>query len=311
MNHYADADVALAAKISEWLTKQGKSRAWMREKTRISSTTISQVLGGKYPSAPSQFLADMATAIEIEESRASGGTPGYVQGTVHKLVNVVADRTRKHANFGVVAGRVGVGKTRTLVEYQRVKAQTLLLLSSPKMTAGVMLNELLRQLGCVVPTGLDNKFQEVVRAVRGTNYLLMVDEAENVSAPALEYLRRIRDMASVGVLLVGTEKLHGLLNHRFGQFDQIRSRVAMWPKTIECIPRDDADDMAREALADMGEVSDEVLDALWAYATGSARVLMEGLVPGLRDFGRGKQLTAAVVDQVAERVLSIGKGGRR
>jgi DNA transposition AAA+ family ATPase len=134
--------------------------------------------------------------------------------------------------------------------------------------------------------------------------LILVDEAENLSAQSLHYLRRIRDKASVGVVLAGTEKLQALIKPEHGQFDQIRSRVAMWPATIEAITRDDADDITRDALRDVPEVPDEVLEALWAYCKGSARVLTESLIPALRDYGIGRHaLSAALVDKIARDVL--------
>lgn len=307
---YTEADQAQIEYIVKWLEKHGKPRNWLSKKAGIPSGTLSQILTGKYPSPPSAQLATCVDVLETEESRMADGPAGYVKGSVHKLVNIVCDRTRKHANFGVVTGFVGVGKTRTLKEYRSAKSLTLLVEANPNMTPGVLMTELLEQLGTTVPPGLDRKMREVVRAVAGTNYLLVVDEAEKLSGAALEYLRRIRDKAGVGVVLCGTEKLTALLKPEHGHFDQIRSRVAMWPQTIESITRDDADDMARAALADLaGDPADEVLDALWAYCKGSARVLNESLMPALRDYGpaMGKTLTPGLVDQVAAKVLFMAK----
>jgi DNA transposition AAA+ family ATPase len=225
---------------------------------------------------------------------------------VHRLMEVVFDRTRKHQNFGAVTGYVGVGKTSFCKEYQASHPLTLFVEANPNMTPGVMLTELLEQLNVAVPVGLDKKFREVCRVVGGTNYLLVADEAERLSSAALEYLRRIRDKAGVGVVLVGTEKLTQLIKKNHGQFDQIRSRVGMWPSTIECITRDDGDEMVRSALTEAstaGELLDEVLDALWAYSAGSARVLMEALVPAVRDFANGKTLTGRLIDSIAQKVL--------
>ena len=305
---YTDADNTQVEHVCRWLDKYGKPRSWLSKKTGIPSATMSQILSGKYPSSPSKQLAACVQAIEVEEARMADGPAGYVKGSVHKLVNVVCDRTRKHANIGVVTGFVGVGKTRTLKEYCAAKSLTLLVEASPRMTPGVLLTVLLEQLGTTVPPGLDRKVREVVRVIGGTNYLLLVDEAEKLSAAALEYLRRIRDVARVGVVLVGTEKLTALIKPLHGQFDQIRSRVAMWPQTIEAITRDDADDMARAALADTGhEISDDVLDTLWAYCAGSARVLNESLIPAIKDYAAGKQLTAGLVEQIASKVLFMVK----
>jgi DNA transposition AAA+ family ATPase len=303
-------------KISRWLETQqaagrNMSQGILARKAAISGTTVSQVLKGKYPSDVTAHLDKLLEVIEVEDERAADGTPGYVKGSVHKLMWVVADRTRKHRSFGVVTGFVGVGKTRTCEEYKKAKSGTLLVPSSPQMTPGVLLAKMLEQLGVSAPRGgLDVKFEEVVRLLKGTNHLIIVDEAENCSSLALHYLRRVRDMAEVGIVLVGTEKLHALIAPQRGQFDQIRSRVAMWPKTIESISRDDADDIAREALREaFGDVPDDVLDVLWQYAKGSARVLAEALVSSIKDYApRGQALTTKVVDHVASKVLNMQKG---
>lgn len=309
--HYAAQDLEKVRSVEQWLRENGQSRSWLARKLRTSSSTISQVLNSKYPSPPTALLDQMLATLQVEAARHADGTPGYVEGSVHKLAFVVCDRTRKHANFGVMTGHVGVGKTRSLREYAQRQPQTILIEANPQMTPGSLLIELLEKLGVPLPHGLDKKFQTIVKALAGTNYLLLVDEAENMSGQALHYLRRIRDKANVGVVLCGTPKLHALIKPEHGQFDQIRSRVSMWPATVQGITRDDADDMAREALRDApvaegasAEVPDEVLDALWAYGAGSARVLVESLVPALRDYGYGRQaLSGALVDKIATKVL--------
>lgn len=301
---YTPQDLEKVESIKRWLDANGKSRAWLGKKSTIPSGTLSQILGGKYVSSPTRQLNQVLSVLETETERLKDGTPGYVKGSVHKLLQVVFDRTRKHQNFGVITGYVGVGKTRCAMEYGAAHPMTLIIESSPNMTPGVLLTELLEKLNNAVPPGLDRKFRELVRVLRGTNYLLIVDEAERLSSSALEYLRRLRDMAQVGVTLMGTEKLTGLIKPQHGQFDQIRSRVGMWPKTIEGITRDDADDMVRTALVDVGEPADDVLDALWAYCDGSARVLNENLLPALRDYGIGtKPLSAELVHAIAQKVL--------
>jgi DNA transposition AAA+ family ATPase len=208
----------------------------------------------------------------------------------------------------VVTGYVGVGKSRCCREYRETHPMTLLVEVSPNMTPGVLMTTLLEQLNNAVPAGLDRKFRELVRVLKGTNYLVIADEAEKMSGSALEHLRRLRDMAQIGVTLVGTEKLTNLIKPQHGQFDQIRSRVGMWPKTIERISRDDADDMARMALVDAGDLSNEVLETLWAYADGSARVLNENLIPAIKDYGMGKlPLSRPLIEAIAAKVLFMSK----
>ncbi len=305
---YTADDLNTVGVINDFLRLNDLSRSWLGKKTRISAGTVSQVLNTKYPAPPTEYLRQMMEVIRVESERMASGTPGYIEGAVHKLVFVVCDRTRKHANFGVVCGFVGVGKTRTLHEYAERKPQTMLVEANPQMTAGSLMLKLLERLNVPAPSGMDRRFDALAGALTGTNYLVIVDEAENLNSQALHYLRRLRDIARIGVVLSGTEKLAALIKPEHGQFDQIRSRVSMWPETIKGIDRDDADDMARMALGDMGDPSDEVLDALWSYGAGSARVLMESLVPALRDYARRDQpLTAKMVDAVASKVLFLTK----
>lgn len=309
---YTPQDLDKVRTITAWLREHDQSRAWLGKKTRISGSTISQVLNAKYASSPSAYLAQMLAVLQLESERLADGTPGYVEGSVHKLVFVVCDRTRKHRSMGALVGHVGVGKTRSLREHQTRRPQTLMVESNPQMTPGTLLVELLEQLGLAVPPGLDRKFQALVGALQGTNYLLLVDEAETINGVALHYLRRLHDKAGVGVVLAGTTRLIELIKPEHGQFEQIRSRISMWPATIKTITRDDMDDMARSALTGDGvdEVPDEVLDALWDYCAGSARVLMRDLVPALRDYGLGKlPLSAKLVDSIASKVLFLHRSG--
>ena len=306
---FTPQDATKVEAIKRWLDEHKKSRSWLAKKAKIPGGTLSQILSGKYISSPTRQLNQMGEVLNVEAEKIKEGTPGYVRGSVHRLMSVVLDRTRLHQNFGVVTAYVGVGKTRFCKEYRDTNSMTLLVEVSPNMTPGVLMTELLEQLNNAVPAGLDRKFRELVRVLRGTNYLIVADEAEKMSGSALEYLRRTRDMAEVGVVLVGTEKLTSLIKPQHGQFDQVRSRVGMWPITIHRISRDDADDMARFALEDAGELSDEVLDTLWAYGDGSARVLNENLVPAIRDFAIKKghlPLTGKLIEKIAATVLFMG-----
>lgn len=308
MPAYTPQDVTKIETVKKWLDDRKKSRAWLSKKADIPSGTLSQILSGKYVSSPTRQLNQMLSVLDVEADRLKDGTPGYVKGSVHKLMGVVCDRTRKHQNFGVITGYVGVGKSRFCAEYRETNPMTLLVEVSPNMTPGVLMTELLEQLNNAVPVGLDRKFRELVRVLKGTNYLVVADEAEKMSSSALEHLRRLRDMAMVGVVLVGTEKLTSLIKPQHGQFDQVRSRVGMWPETIQRISRDDADDMIRAALAEAGELTDDVLDTLWAYCDGSARVLNENLIPAVKDYGMGNlPLSSRMIEKIAASVLFMVK----
>lgn len=301
---YTPQDNENIRRIKKWLGDHAESNAWLGRKANIPNGTLSQILSGKYVSSPTKQIDTMLSVLLTEDSRRQDGTPGYVKGALYALTETVCDRTRKHRSMGAISGYVGVGKTSAGLEYQAARPLTLLVEANPNMTPGVLMNELLAQLNLAAPSGLDRKFNDVVAGVRGTNYLIVADEAERLSSGALEYLRRISDKGNVGVVLMGTEKLTALLKRDHGRFDQVRSRIVMWPKTIEAIPRNDADNIARDALQEAGDLTDDVLDALWAYCGGSARLLKQAFVTAIKDYGFCKPgLSGKMIDEVARKVL--------
>lgn len=172
------------------------------------------------------------------------------------------------------------------------------------MTAGVMLEELLKVIGAPCPKSLDKKFAAIIDSLKDSTRLLIIDEAETMLPQCLHYLRRVRDKANVGIVLAGTERLVHLVKPVHGQFDQIRSRVGFWPAAIQRAEREDIDAIAQAALVDQGEIDAETLEAIWHYTRGSVRMLVENLIPALRDYGLIKYaLSAEVVDQIAVKVL--------
>ena len=303
---YDDADRTSVAEILAWLEASSQTQSYLARLARLSTTTISQLLAGKYPTDPAKHLAAILAAIRTVSDRASVSSVPYVETALYRMLEMTADRARKYGNFGVLTGYVGVGKTAAIKHYQASHEHTVLIEANPNMTAGVLLRDLLAALAAPEHRSLDGKFANVVEAVRGTTKLIVIDEAETLLPQCLHYLRRIRDKAGIGVVLVGTEKLLSLLRVEHGQFDQIRSRVGFWPAPVKCASRADADAIAQAALSDQGELADEVLIALWAYCQGSVRMLVENFIPALRDYGLGKApLSANLIDAVAEQVLFL------
>lgn len=151
---------------------------------------------------------------------------------------------------------------------------------------------------------IDDKFRAVIDALRNTDSLLIIDEAETLTAHQLHTLRRIRDLANVGIVLCGTEYLTGLIKPLHGQFDQIRSRTGFWPETVKAITEADAAALIQSGFG-IEEVPDDVVTRLFAYSKGSARMLVEGLIAAVQQFRKGNPLTVKLIDAVANQALCL------
>jgi len=321
---YTKDDIANVEKIIDWINEgqdhepgfqNQRSQTKLCRAANINHSTLNDILRGKYPSPPSKFLQKALDAIRMQDLRDAEGVTDcpFVETTVYRTVVAACKRAHLRRNFSVVAAFVGTGKTRSLKRYAATQSNVYLLEATPDMNASVLMNELVRLTGAVVHKSNNHtsgtkaeKTDAVIRALKDTDSLLIVDEAETVSPTTLEYVRRISDKANIGVVLAGTEKLKPLLQDPRGRFGQISSRTGFWPKAIKGIDFDDAVALSQAALND-DNISVENMDALWQMCDGSARVLVSSLIPGIKDYGlkKGKKLTPELIFKVGQELLGF------
>jgi hypothetical protein len=149
----------------------------------------------------------------------------------------------------------------------------------------------------------------IIRTLKGTDKLLILDEADKVSTQTLEYVRRISDICKIGVVLSGTELLQPMIKDPRGRFGQISSRVLFWPPVMKNISEKDAHKIVGAALDGEAELTPEIHKAFFDMCDGSARVLARSLVTGVRDYGirKGHDLTPELIYRVGEELLGFKK----
>ena len=303
-DHYTAADVESIVRITEWMKAQSYTQAALARLARISASSLNQILKGVYATPPGKLLAQVAQAIKhADEAAGTDVTP--VETSVFKLAHTACGMARRYRNFAVFTGFVGTGKTFAIKRYVASHPNTHLIEATPTMTPQSLVKLLARVVAGFDGKGsIDDKFRAVVDALKDTDSLLIVDEAETLTPHQLHTLRRVRDLANVGIVLCGTEHLSGLIKPLHGQFDQIRSRTGFWPESVRGITLDDAAALTQSGFG-KEEVPDAVVARLFAYSKGSARMLVEGLIAGVREFRRGQALDVRLVDAVAKQALCL------
>lgn len=308
---YNDTDRQSVGMIITWLNDHKRSLTWISTAAHVNRSTLSTVLKGGYPSPPGKILKKVAATIHNITERDKVSDIPFIESSVTAMVWTACRRARQQRSFSVISAEVGTGKTRSLQEYARANPNTYLIQSDPLMSPTILMDELVEALG--IPQGRgyrskEKKFRLVVEELKGSDVLLILDEAETVSDFTLHYLRRIRDKSEIGIVLAGTPKLDRKIAPIGGQFDQIRSRVMFWPKPIRSATREDIFAVAQAAFEDVCELDDATLKALWHHCQGSMRMLTEGLIPAIRDYGLKKHpMSADLVHAVARDVLSLAR----
>lgn len=323
---YTEEDKEKATRIVNWLRdgqehepgfEHQRSQTKLSKAANIKATTLNTVIAGKYPSSPTKWLDTALDTIRMQMQRETQyrTTTPFVETSVYRTVLAACKRAHTYRNFAVVAAYVGTGKTTAVKQYAETHSNVFLIEATPDMNAGVLVNELVELLKADVHKA--NKYSEgtkaekmrgIINRLKGTDSLIILDEAETVSTQTLEYIRRISDNAGIGVVLSGTEKLKPMIRDPRGRFGQISSRVSFWPKVITSITEKDVEMISHSAMQYDGvALTPEVLDAFWQMCEGSARVLANNLIPGVRDYGlrKGLELTPELIFKVGQELLGF------
>ncbi|BCB28418.1 hypothetical protein SKTS_33040 [Sulfurimicrobium lacus] len=302
--HYSAADVLLIAGIQAWMKQRRYTQAALARLARISASSLNQILKGVYATSPAKMLASVESAMRHADETSSDAV-APVDTSVFKLAHAACGMARRYRNFAVFTGFVGTGKTFAIKHYAATHPNTHLIEATPTMTPQSLVKLLARVVAGYDGKGsIDDKFRAVIEALKNTDSLLIVDEAETLTPHQLHTLRRLRDLANVGIVLCGTEHLSGLIKPLHGQFDQIRSRTGFWPETVRAINAEDAAALVQSGFG-TEDVPDEVIARLYQYCKGSARMLVEGLIAGVKEFRRGRVLDVKLVDAVAKQALCL------
>ena len=302
-SHYSAADTELIGRIVQWIDERSYTQAALARLARISASSLNQILKGVYATSPTKLLTSVESAMRHADET-SGDAVAPVETSVYKLANTCCGMARRYRNFAVFSAYVGTGKTFSLKHYATTHPNTYLIEATPTMTPQSLTKLLARMVAGIDKGSIADKFDQVVSSLKNTDSLLIIDEAETLTPHQLHTLRRIRDLANVGIVLAGTEHLSGLIKPQHGQFDQIRSRAGFWPETVRAISEADAAALVQSGFG-TEDVPDDVVARLYAYCKGSARMLVEGLIAGVKEFRRGRALDVKLIDAVAKQALCL------
>lgn len=296
-------------RIRAWLAEHPRSKSALARAAGISPATLSLVLAGRYSADPAPHIDAILGAIVRDDARsAQPGEIPFVETTVAVAVRRAIARAHQDRDIGIFAGRVGIGKTVAIRRYAADQPRAAVIVDAyPGATAPVVLRLLARAAGAPIHRRtVADTTAAIVDALRGSDRVIVVDEAETLAAQALAHLRRISDAAGVGVVLVGTPALLSLVADPDGRFGQITSRIGWWPPVAQAIGAEDA---AALAAAFLGAKPDqETLTAIWNACRGSARALRNILRHAdRRSAKRGVEIDAAMIAEIDRHAM----GGRR
>lgn len=189
--------MTLIDQIKQHIAESGSSQGKVAKEAGINAGALSAYLNENYKGNNEELEAKLIAYLERIEAkkREFVEAPSFIET---KTANQIFGSLRFAQNTGVLAiihGASGVGKTQAAREYRKRYANVWLVTASPSRSSlSEVLYEIALELGMNdAPRRKGTLARLIVRKMKGTAGLLIIDEADHLPYEALEELRLLQE----------------------------------------------------------------------------------------------------------------------
>lgn len=226
---------AIRGEVRRVMEAEGLKIADVAREAGVPYGTFTSWLGGTYNGRNDLKAAEAQKWLRSREvrqqtTRLMPEAPRFVETPTATDFLTVFEHAQHMVDFAVVVGSPGVGKSSAACHYTRRTPNVFKIVAHPSLSGPrALLEELGNITGSFSGGSLHRMQRSLVERLRNRNALIMVDEAQHLTSPALDQLRSIHDAADVGVVLLGNASVFGRLEGgaRSTEFAQLTSRVGM------------------------------------------------------------------------------------
>lgn len=218
----------LRERVRSKMTDAGLNQTDLSKALGLARGSLTNWLAGKY----TRSTPDLdATLREWLQERPASRRVTWVETPSATRITDALAHAQASGDLVCVYGAPGTGKTCTVAHYQRSYEHAWLATITPASAAVVpALEEIAEAVGIHDVTGGARRLSRAIRSkVSHLDGLIILDEAQHLSLPAIEEIRSIHDATGVGIALVGNELVYARLTGgtRAVHFAQLFSRVGL------------------------------------------------------------------------------------
>lgn len=199
---------------------EARDKGWsltdLNRHTGCSTTSLSRIFRGLYDADPNKLCLDLAKAREMRMQ--STENPEFIHTSLAARLFAIFDKTRAMGTTSIVWGKMGIGKTTIIKEYQRLNnhGKTITVRCPAAATLGKFTYAIGR--ACGLAAGSFNYLQlkdKILTILSMGKRLILIDELHQLfltSTPdsairCCEFLRELADVSECGLVLIGTDAL--------------------------------------------------------------------------------------------------------
>lgn len=223
---------SIRTEVQTYMGESGKSQKQIAREIAVSPAALSQFLDGIYTGDNAGIADRLQGWLALEAKRNTKKEHSQMSLDVEntKTVLFVCEYAHTKNDITLIFGDAGAGKT-TALEYYRDKNAGVIMITANACTssATAILKMLCNETGRNISGRKDTIMNELVKYFKGTNRLIIIDEADHLTLSALQAVRNLNDMAKVGIVLSGNNKifLQMIGGAKSSEFQQLRTRITL------------------------------------------------------------------------------------
>ena len=221
--------------LKAFMDESRKSQSQIAKETGISTSVISQFLRDNYPGDNDEIARALQRYLTVGKERLNtlSRTRFYPQLYNTQEVLFTCNYAHRKNDITLVSGDAGAGKTTALRHYEDTNTGVIFVTANAcTRSATAVLSLVCERIGKQVPGRRATLMQTLVELLAGSSRLIIIDEADHLSFDALQAIRNLNDLAHVGIVLSGNDKIYRqmLSGRRSYEFDQLRTRIVIRKK---------------------------------------------------------------------------------
>ncbi|MDD3236838.1 MAG: AAA family ATPase [Candidatus Gastranaerophilales bacterium] len=293
---------ATIQKVKELIESGSIDQVTLANRIEYSSSTISLYLKGRYNGNIQNLEKALNKYLVLHNNTQNHEKVAldFEETSVASRFFSIAKMCRLNGEINLCYGSSGIGKSTAIKKFADEFTGVIVIDPDEGATTRSVLKQLVEKLGLTpVTTKSEDLTSTITNRLNNSNFLVIVDEAENVKTEVIRSLRKIHDRCSstFGLLFVGTETLYQNLRKLRSEFNYLMNRIG-YVGGLHPLDRGDVESLVRQIFPDCNE---ECLDAFVSCSQKNARVLFNILK-------RAKDLQRGTNDELNPKMIVSARG---
>lgn len=224
-------------KVNEYMKSSGKTQKQVAKETGLSAAVISQFLSGSYTGNNQSVSDTLGKYIELVESKRYRIEHVCFNPNLYNTTGVLfsCNYARKYNDIALICGDAGAGKTTALNYYKDNNIGVVMVTANSCISsASAILKLIAKECGKNIVGRKEMLIAELIDYFKGSEKLLIIDEADSLCFSALQAIRALNDQAGIGIVLSGNDKIYNqmIIGNRSSEFKQLKTRVGTVKKVV-------------------------------------------------------------------------------